>query len=104
LPGVFHYSWFDIERKIKTYKNYWSRHWTSLFNQIQEDTPENNKFFGKKWSEVSDDEIRNLALKMKEHLGGWVFHTLVDFSRPTPWAKINKHQPKLMEEWTGCKE
>jgi glycosyltransferase involved in cell wall biosynthesis len=104
LPGVYHYSWFDIERKIHTYKSYWSRHWTSLFNQIQEDIPKNNKFFGKKWSEVTDKEISNLALRLKEEMGGWVFHALVDFSQPTPWLYINKHQPRLMEEWIDSKK
>ena len=104
LPGVYHYSWFDIERKIHTYKNYWSRHWTSLFNQIQEDIPENNKFFGKKWSLVTDEEISNLALRLKEEMGGWVFHAIVDFSQPTPWLYINKHQPRLMEEWNDSKK
>ena len=42
LPGVHHYSWFDLERKINTYKNYWSKHWQSLYNIEQDDTPENN--------------------------------------------------------------
>ena len=44
LPGVHHYSWYDLERKINTYKNYWSQHWQSLYNITQEDTPENNMF------------------------------------------------------------
>ena len=34
LPSVYHYSWFDIKRKIYTYKNYWSKHWASLYNKI----------------------------------------------------------------------
>ena len=45
LPTVHHYSWFNIERKIKTYKNYWSSHWQSLYDIKQEDTSENNMFF-----------------------------------------------------------
>jgi glycosyltransferase involved in cell wall biosynthesis len=96
LPGVYHYSWYDLERKIHTYKGFWSRHWTSLYNQAQEDIPENNKFFDKKWSDVTDDEIKNLAARMKEELGGWIFHHRVDFSKPTPWINIKKSQPKYM--------
>ena len=99
LPGVHHYSWFDIERKIYTYKNYWSKHWTSLFNQTQDDTAENNKFFGRKWSEITDQEIKNLALKMKNELGGWVFHNLIDFSKPTPSIKIKVDSPAIMKDW-----
>ena len=26
LPSVYHYSWVDIGRKIRTYRDYWSRH------------------------------------------------------------------------------
>ena len=101
LPGVHHYSWYDIERKIHTYKNYWSKHWTSLFNQQQDDTAENNKFFGKKWSEVSDQEIKQLAKKLRLEMGGWIFHTLVDFSKPTPFVQIKSGAPIIMKEWTS---
>lgn len=96
LPGVYHYSWYNLERKIKTYKTFWSKHWTSLYNQSQEDTPSNNMFFNKKWSEVTDDEIKSLAQKMKEKMGGWIFHSKIDFSKPTPWVKIEKDQPGVM--------
>ena len=47
LPGVHHYSWLDLGRKIRTYRDYWSQHWQSLYNIEQEDTAENNMFFGK---------------------------------------------------------
>jgi len=96
LPGVYHYSWYDLERKIHTYKGFWSRHWASLYNQVQEDVPENNKFFDKKWSDVTDEEIKELATKMKNELGGWIFHHRVDFTKPTPWLKIKKPEPAIM--------
>ena len=32
LPAVRHYSWFDLERKIRVYRDYWSSHWRSLYN------------------------------------------------------------------------
>jgi len=96
LPGVHHYSWFDLTRKIKTYKNYWSKHWQSLYNIEQEDTSENNMFFDKAWSEVSDEEIDSLAVELKEKMGGWIFHSRVDFSTPTPSMKISRTEPMLM--------
>jgi len=99
LPAVHHYSWFDIERKINTYKNYWSKHWASLYNKTTEDVPENNMFFDKCWKDVSNEEIVNLANKMNNELGGWVFHSRVDFSNPTPWYKINSKHPELIIEW-----
>ena len=100
LPGVYHYSWFDIKRKIYTYKNYWSKHWTSMYNKKIEDIPENNMFFDKKWSDVSDEEIKKLASKMEKELGGWIFHQKINFSKPTPWIKIDRPEPELSQEWT----
>jgi glycosyltransferase involved in cell wall biosynthesis len=98
LPGVFHYSWFDLKRKIKTYKNYWSMHWQSLFDIKQEDTIENNMFFDKPWSEVTDNDIDNLAIKLKNEMGGWVFHEKINFKKPTPFLKISKKQPIIMKK------
>ena len=99
LPSVHHYSWFDIKRKVYTYKNYWSKHWASLYNKVTDDIPENNMFFDKKWSETSDEEIVNLSERMDNELGGWVFHSRVDFGKPTPWYKIETGHPSLMSDW-----
>jgi glycosyltransferase involved in cell wall biosynthesis len=87
LPSIRHFSWIDIKRKIRTYKGYWQRHWESLYNIRQEDTAENNKFFDKPWSQVTDQEIDALADKMKRELGGHIFHSKIDWSNPTPWIK-----------------
>ena len=99
LPAIHHYSWFDIERKIKTYSGFWSRHWQSLYNIDQEDTSENNMFFDKPWSEVSDKDISDLALKLKEKMGGWIFHSKVDFSNPTPHISLGIDHPEAIREW-----
>ena len=98
LPGVHHYSWFDMSRKIKTYKNYWQKHWESLYDIKQEDTPENNMFFQRSWADVTDDDIDNLAVELSEKMGGWVFHQPVDFSKPTPHLQIMRGQPAIMEK------
>jgi glycosyltransferase involved in cell wall biosynthesis len=96
LPGVHHYSWFDLERKIKTYKNYWSQHWQSLYNIEQLDTVENNMFFDKSWKDVSDSDIQHLAAKLSEEMGGWIFHEKIDFNKPTPHITINRNEPEEM--------
>ena len=98
FPGVHHYSWIDISRKIKTYKNYWSQHWQSLFNIEQKDTPENNMFFDKSWSEVTEQEINDLAKKLSEEMGGWIFHEKIDFSKKTPHVEPPRDEPKVMEK------
>ena len=99
FPSVYHYSWYDLERKIKTYKNYWSQHWQSLYNIDQEDNSENNMFFNKSWNDVSDKEISELANKLKEEMGGWIFHQKVDFSKPTPHMTLERKHPITILEW-----
>jgi len=98
LPGVHHYSWFNMSRKIRTYKDYWQKHWESLYDVKQEDTAENNMFFQRPWSEVTNDDIDLLASDLADKMGGWVFHSPVDFSKPTPHLEILRNQPAVMIE------
>lgn len=101
LPGVYHYSWFDIPRKIRTYRGFWSRHWQSLFDIKQEDTPENNMFFDKRWSDVTDEDIEKLAAHLQSEMGGWIFHRKIDWSNPTPSVKLEGlTHPECMIDWT----
>ncbi len=93
IPTVTHESWKDIKRKIKVYKNTWSWHWMDLYNVKIEDTSENNMFFNKKWSDVSDKDIEILALELENKMGGWIFHSkLPDFindeTKRTPWIYL----------------
>jgi len=99
LPGVYHYSWFDITRKIKTYRDYWSNHWQSLYDVKQEDSPENNMFFNKAWSDVSDSEINELSAKLSEEMGGWIFHRKIDFKKKTPHISLSGDHPKIIQKW-----
>ena len=88
LPTIRHYSWIDISRKIKTYRGYWQKHWESLYNIKQEDTAENNMFFDMPWSDVTDDMIEALAKRLGEETGGHVFHSKIDWTRPTPYLRL----------------
>ena len=99
IPSVYHYSWFDIGRKIRTYRNYWSTHWQSLYNIVQKDTADNNMFFDKPWSKVTEDEIDNLASRLSSEMGGWIFHTKLDFSKKTPHISLSSDHPKHIISW-----
>ena len=90
IPSVRHYSWLDIERKIRTYRGYWQRHWESLYDIRQEDTAENNMFFDKPWSEVTNEEISSLAKRLAEETGGHIFHEKIDWNRRTPHLSIEE--------------
>jgi len=95
IPGVYHYSWYNLEQKIKNYKNYWTRFWQSMYGKDQKDTAENNMFFDKSWAEVSDEEITNLANKLEEEMGGWIFHRKIDFNNKTPHVQIHTEEPNI---------
>lgn len=100
-PLVYHYSWFNIELKIINYKNYWGKFWSSMFD---EKTGEQNYFFGKPWSEVSDAEISYMAEKIEGQASGWVFHKAIDFSVASkyPFVRCNDMDivhPEIMKNW-----
>jgi len=56
-------------------------------------------FFNAAWSEISDEQIVKLAKKMDNELGGWIFHSRVDFDKPTPWYKIKSDHPEIIKQW-----
>ncbi len=74
VPSVYHSSWLNIERKIKLYQKFWSRHWQVLSGDDSGDTPENNMFFDKKWSDVTNEDIKTKAKELAENTGGHIFH------------------------------
>jgi len=97
VPTVYHTSWLDMKRKIVLYKNYWSKFWQSQYNTEQEDTPENNMFFDKSWSDVTDKEIDRLANKLSEELGGWIFHQKINWEAKTPHITIDHDCKRFLE-------
>lgn len=99
LPVVFHFSWWDLDRKIKTYRGYWGKHWKSLYDIEVVDTPENNMMFDKAWVDITDDDIKIRAKLMKEKLGGWIWHTKWDGELQTPHISVNREVPVSMISW-----
>ena len=93
LPTVYHYSWYDIERKITSYKTHWGKFWKSMYDLDSEDSAENNVCFDKPWSEVTEDDIRVLAQRLEEEKGGHIFHQKVDWNVQTPWIELKNKGP-----------
>lgn len=100
LPGVFHYSWYDIPRKMRLYRDYWTRHWNSLYNQSMEDSAETNMMFDLPWSQVTEEMIEERASELKEKLGGWIWHRKWDGKTITPSIATRRLQPQLMRNNT----
>ena len=98
MPSVHHYSWYDISRKIKQYKLHWASFWKSQYRHNAEDTAENNVMFDKPWSEVTDEDISLLSEKLANELGGWIFHSKVDFSTTVPHINIDIDHPAVFKE------
>lgn len=98
LPGVFHYSWYDLERKIKLYRDYWQNHWSCLWGKDIADTAENNMMFDAPWSEVTDEMIHNRAIELAEKTGGHIWHSKWSPEKCTPHIKTYRTQPKFMLE------
>ena len=93
LPTVYHYSWYDIERKITSYKTHWGKFWKSMYNLDTEDTADNNVCFDKPWSEVTEDDIKVFAQRLEEEKGGHIFHQKVDWNVKIPWIELKKGGP-----------
>lgn len=94
LPSVYHYSWYDMSRKIKTYKHYWTKHWNSLYNKSIEDTAENNMFFDLPWSQVTDEMIQTRSEEIRSGTGGWIWHKKWK-GQNIPHITINKKPPSI---------
>ncbi len=95
IPGVHHYSWYNMPRKMRLYRDYWTRHWNSLFNGSLEDTSSTNMMFDVPWSEVTEEMIEERAKLLTEKTGGWIWHRKWD-GRSTPHIVVKKTQPKIM--------
>ena len=97
IPTFHHYSWFNIERKIKQYKKFWTTFWPSLYGEPLTD---NVMFPGRKWEDISDQEIKNLAIELETKTAGHIFHQPWDgkttFGLSTTHSKIT-HPSCIMD-------
>jgi glycosyltransferase involved in cell wall biosynthesis len=94
IPSVFHYSWFDLERKIRLYRDYWTRHWENISGKNYVDSAQSNMMFDVPWSEVTDEMITELASKLKS-TGGWIWHQKWN-GQLVPWISCKREQPSVM--------
>ncbi len=92
VPSVFHASWLSIERKIRLYRDFWTRHWTVLEGKEYVDTAESNMFFDKPWSEVTDDDIKSRAQELAEKTGGHIWHSKWN-GQVTPHMNLSQVSP-----------
>ena len=101
IPTIYHYSWYDIKRKISLYRDYWTTHWQSLYGEKIEDNASTNMFFDKPWRDVSNRDIEERAEQLEDQTCGWIFHSKFDASRPNPDANIEVSHPAVMQGFIG---
>lgn len=92
LPGVYHYSWYDMARKMRLYRDYWTRHWNSLYGGSLDDTADNNMMFDLPWSQVSEEMIEARAKELSEKTGGWIWHRKWNGTK-VPHMTVNSKEP-----------
>jgi hypothetical protein len=56
-------------------------------------------FFDKAWADVTDEEISEMAKKLGEEMGGWIFHRRVDFDQPTQHVQLKLDLPESVRKW-----
>ncbi len=103
VPSVYHASWLDIERKIRLYRDFWTRHWAVLEGKEYQDTAETNMFFDKPWSEVTDEDISARARELSEGTGGHVFHAKWKGQRVPHMSMANVLPPAELQTVYGRK-
>lgn len=97
LPGVHHYSWFNIERKIRNFRTFWNASWKSLYNEDRDER--GNPFFpGLTWAEITDEMIKDKALELEQGTGGHVFHRPWDGSKSNSY-RVEMGHPSVIKEW-----
>jgi ADP-heptose:LPS heptosyltransferase/glycosyltransferase involved in cell wall biosynthesis len=87
LPVVFHYSWLDIERKIKNFKMFWEQQWGSLYKDVEDRFPQVK-------DENDLENIQRVAAEVKarggEHGAAETF-------------ELRRSNPKVMEAWLAAR-
>lgn len=86
LPSIFHYSWYNLENKIKQLKKggNWCKLWMLLYNSLE---PE------ERFPAVqSDEQVKEVAKKLFEFGGEETDSTKYKF-------KLQRKHPKVMEKW-----
>jgi len=100
LPGVFHYSWFSIERKIQQYKMFWTSFWKAMYgpDSAQNKDPNWNPFFEVPWDQVTDQMIKDKAKELETKTGGHIFHSRW-MGEQTPYVTIHRNHPEIVKDW-----
>jgi hypothetical protein len=87
LPSVYHYSWADIPRKIRNFRDFWDKCWSNLYN---DPAP------APRFPEVkTDEDVLKKAAEMKEQGGE---------HQKAPVFALKHSNPAVMKNWINRME
>jgi glycosyltransferase involved in cell wall biosynthesis len=81
LPSVWHYSWADLPRKVRNFRDFWDKQWQVLYQ-----TPPEPRFP----DVVTDEDVERKAQELRERGGE---------HGSAPTFLIEKSPPEIMGEW-----
>ena len=101
-PSIFHYSLANIPRKVRNYRDFWSKFWNDMY-----DTPVEQQYFnGKKMEDVSEEDVINEAKSIiaqgDPELAFYKHSVEVhgkQYGIKVPIFKLERTQPSVMKEW-----
>lgn len=82
LPSVYHFSWFDIKRKIRNFKSFWNQCWSNLYN----DEKPVDRFPGVETDEQIESTAASLEKRGGEH-------------GDAPTFGLDEPLPEIMRQW-----
>jgi len=82
LPSVFHYSWCDIPRKIRNFRDFWEKCWSNLYNENEPTL----RFPNVNTEEQINETANQLLQQGGEHGKAVTF-------------KIERSNPSIMRNW-----
>lgn len=101
-PSIFHYSLANIPRKIRNYRDFWSKFWTDMY----EEPVEQQYFKGKKVEDVTDEDVISEAKKIisqgDPELAFYKHSVDVhghQYNGKVPLFKLDRSQPAVMKSW-----
>jgi hypothetical protein len=102
-PSIFHYSLANIPRKIRNYRDFWSKFWVSMYD---EEKPEQQYFKGKKVEEATEDDViveaRKIIAQGDPELAFYKHSVDVhgrQYGDRVPMFRLERSHPAIMSGW-----
>lgn len=107
-PSIFHYSLANIPRKVRNYRDFWSKFWNDMY-----DEPVEQQYFkGKKMEDVTEEDVisesKAIIAQGDPELAFYKHSVEVhgkQYGDKVPIFKLNRTHPSVMLGWViRCKE